>query len=95
MLSHSEVLPVCSGPAIDSLADVLPPPLAQGRVPLGQGGRQGKGGTQGIVVQWTMQLSFRTVRGIHVRLTFVLAQLASSVIIFTGIMHAAVLIVAC
>ena len=48
MLSRGKVLSVSSGPAIDSLADVLPPPLAQGRVPLRAGGRQGKGGTQGM-----------------------------------------------
>ena len=48
VLSCGKVLSVSSGPAIDSIADVIPPPLAQGRVPLGEGGRQGKGGTQGM-----------------------------------------------
>ena len=59
--SCGEVLPVCSGPAIDSVADVLPPPLAQGRVPLGQRGRQGEGGIKGTVVRAYINAFYRGI----------------------------------
>ena len=49
MLSFAQVLYlVDKGPLLVPLyTDVIPPPLAQGRVPLGGRGREGEGGTEG------------------------------------------------
>ena len=101
VLSRGEVLSVSCDPAVDSRTDVLPPPLAQGRVPLGEGGRQGKGGTQGMqlymfdsafvlsIYSWR-RCSLGLSEALHVSFSFVFVQLASSVIKFTGIMYEAI-----